>query len=89
VIVASNFLFRWVQPSKERAHPRFELQGETDGTCEVPEEIDREEVKRCLTLMFNLMGHLHINDKQRPFSVGNLPPWVRIFLFYYFLILMQ
>jgi hypothetical protein len=25
VIVALNFLFRWVQPNKERAHPKFKF----------------------------------------------------------------
>jgi hypothetical protein len=42
----------------------------------VPEDIDREEVKRCVTSMFNLVGHRRIKDPQRPFTVGNLPPQV-------------
>jgi hypothetical protein len=56
VIVASNFVFWRVQPSKERTHPGFEFQGETDGTREVPEEIDQEEAKWRLAMMFNLRG---------------------------------
>ena len=63
VIVATNFIFRQVQPSQERAHPRYEFWGENDGTREVPEEISRVEVKRCISMMFNLMGHLRIDDQ--------------------------
>ena len=62
VIVATNFTFRWVQTSKERAHPRYDFWGETDGTREVPEEISQDEVKRCISMMFNLAGHLRIDD---------------------------
>ena len=78
VIVATNFTFRRVQPRKERAHPGYEFRGETDGTREVPEEISRDEVKRCISMMFNLAGHLRIDDQQRPFHVGSLPPQVRV-----------
>jgi hypothetical protein len=63
VILATNFTFRRVQPSKERAHPRYEFWGETDGTHEVPEEISRDEVKQRISMMFNLTGHLRINDQ--------------------------
>ena len=41
VIVAMNFTFRRVQPSKQRAHPGYEFRGETNGTREVLEEIGR------------------------------------------------
>ena len=41
VIVVMNFTFWRRQPSKERAHPAYEFQGDTDGTREVPELIDR------------------------------------------------
>ena len=40
VIVATNFTFQQIQPYKVRAHPGFEFRGDTDGTHEVPEEID-------------------------------------------------
>ena len=62
VIMATNFTFWWVQPNKERAHPRYEFWGETDVTHEVPEEISRDEAKWCISMMFNLVGHLRIND---------------------------
>ena len=46
VIVAMNFTFRRCHPSKERAHLRYEFRGDTDGTHEVPEPINRDEVMR-------------------------------------------
>ena len=72
VIVATNFTFRRCQPSKERAHPAYEFQGDTDGTREVPKSIDREEVKRWIRVFFNLTGCHKVDHQQRAFSVGNL-----------------
>ena len=46
VVVATNFTFRRCQPSKERAHPGYEFQRDTNGTCEVSEPINRDEVIR-------------------------------------------
>jgi len=63
VIMATNFTFWRVQPSKERAHPRYDFWGETDGTREVPEEISQDEVKRGISTMFNLAGRLRIDDQ--------------------------
>jgi len=80
VIVVMNFMFRRIQPCKERAHPVFEYQGDTDGTREVPEEIARDEIMRWIEMLFNLTGQVSIRDQQRAFSVGNLPPAVRGFL---------
>ena len=31
-LVAASFIVRRIQPCKERAHPGFKLEGETDGT---------------------------------------------------------
>jgi len=78
VIVAMNFTFWRCQPSKERAHPANEFRGDTDGTREVPEPIDRDEVMRRVEVLFNLMGCCKIDDLQRAFSVVNLPPWVKV-----------
>jgi hypothetical protein len=76
VIVASNFVLHRVQPCNERAHPGFEFRGDTDGTRKVPKDIDQEEAKQWITSLFNLVGCCRIEDPQRPFTVGNLPPWV-------------
>ena len=34
---------------------------------------------RQIGVLFNLMGHRRIDDQQRAFSVGTLPPQVRVF----------
>ena len=54
--------------------------GDTDWTREVSEPIAREEVKMRIGVLFNLMGHCKVDDKQRAFSVGNLPLAVRVFV---------
>ena len=54
--------------------------GDIDGTREVPEPIAREEVKRWIGVLFNLIGCHKVDDQQRAFSVGNLPREVRVFV---------
>ena len=44
--VAMNFIFRRIQPYKERVHRGYEFRGETDSTREVPEQIEHDEVLR-------------------------------------------
>ena len=78
VIVATNFTFCRCQPGKERAHPANEFLRDIDGTREVPEPIDRDEVMRWVEVLFNLTGCCKIGDLQRAFSVVNLPPWVKV-----------
>lgn len=73
VIVATNFIFRQMQPYKERAHPAYEFRGDTDGTREVPEEIERDEVKCRITMLFNLSVHTTIRDQQRVYNITILP----------------
>ena len=46
----------------------------------MPELIAREEVKRRIGVLLNLMGCCKVDDQQRAFSVGNLPPVVRVFV---------
>lgn len=87
VIVATNLTFQWVQPCKERAHPSYEFRGDTDGTREVPKEIDRDEVKHWISMLFNLVGRLSIRDQQRAFSIGSLLPAVSPFCSVYLIIL--
>ena len=81
VIVATNFTFQRVQPSKERAYPGYEFWGEIDGTREVPEDFSQDEAKWRISMMFNLAGRFRINDQQRPFHVGSLPPWLTSLFF--------
>lgn len=80
VVVATNFTFCRIQPYKERAHPGYEFQGDTDGSREVPVEIDRNEVMWCIAMLLNLMGRASVNDQQRAYSITNLPPMVRVCL---------
>ena len=63
VIVATNFTFQRCQPSKERAHPAYEFQGDIDGTQEVPKPIGREEVKRRIGVLFNLTWRRKVDDQ--------------------------
>ena len=42
--------------------------------------IAREKVKRWIGVLFNLMGRRKVDDQQKAFSVGNLPPAVRVFV---------
>ena len=63
VIVAMNFTFWRCQPSKERAHPANEFRGDTDGTREVPEPIDRDEFMQQVGVLFNLVGRRKIDDQ--------------------------
>ena len=44
----------------------------------VPEPITRQEVQQRIGVLFNLTGHHKVDDQQRTFSVGNLPPEVRV-----------
>ena len=46
----------------------------------MPELIAQDEVKRRIGVLFNLIGHCKVDDQQRAFSVGNLPPAVRVFV---------
>ena len=50
-----------------------QLHGDTDGTQEVPEPIDRDEVMQWVRVLFHLMGLCKIDDQQRAFSVGKPP----------------
>ena len=68
-----NFIFRWIQPYKERVHPRYEFRGETDGTREVPEQIEQDKVLRCATMLFNTVAHVAIKGPQRAFNITNPP----------------
>ena len=75
-----NFIFRWIQPYKERVHPRYEFRGETDVTCKVPEQIEQDKVLCRATILFNTVVHVAIKGPQRAFNIMNPPPTVIIFL---------
>lgn len=45
VVVAANFIFRRIQPCKERVHPGFEYAGTSDPTRESPDILTSDEIK--------------------------------------------
>jgi hypothetical protein len=47
-IVATNFIFRWVQPCKERVHPMYKYSWSDDTTRESSEELPSEEIDKWL-----------------------------------------
>jgi hypothetical protein len=69
----------FVRSLQREGTPRIRVLGRHRRDQEVPEEIDRDEVKCRISMLFNLAGRLSIWDQQWAFSVGSLPPMVRIF----------
>jgi hypothetical protein len=53
-IVATNFIFRWVQPFKDRVHLMYTYSRSTDTTRESLEELSSEEIDRRLAQLFDL-----------------------------------
>jgi hypothetical protein len=76
VVVASNFLFRRVQPCNDRIHPAYEWRGDQDPTREVPEKIDRDKVLRCLDIIFQTRGWRAPQEQQKIYNLGHPPPAV-------------
>jgi hypothetical protein len=75
VCVAWSFVTHRIHSCKQREHPANEYRDDTtDGTCEVPERIDREQAKERMAGLFNLNARKGIDNPPSPFSVGNLPP---------------
>ena len=54
VTVAVSFIVRRIQPYNERAHPRFDFKGDTDGTQERMERLTKEVVLCRATELFAL-----------------------------------
>ena len=62
----------------ERAHPAFELKGETDGTQERPEMLSKEVVHERDAELFTSYASLNMSGYSKPFNCKNLPPQVNI-----------
>jgi len=73
-LVAVSFIVRCVQPCKERAHPAFELKGETDGTQERPEMLSRDVVEEQAAELFALFASFNMSGYTKPFNCKNLAP---------------
>jgi hypothetical protein len=55
--VVLNFIYRRVQPCKERVHPLYEYSGLGDPTRESAGNLTHEEVNWWLAQLFDLLGY--------------------------------
>jgi len=81
-LVAASFIVHRVQPCKERAHPAFELKGETDGTRERLEMLSRNVCEERAAELFALFSSVNMSGYMKPFNYKNLPPQVNISVVY-------
>jgi hypothetical protein len=65
--VAANYMFRRVQPCKDRVHPMFEYTGTADPTRETLEVMPHGELDRWLALVFDMRGYQIPNGALRAF----------------------
>ena len=75
---AVSFIVRRIQPCKERAHPTFEFNGETDGTRERLEILSRNIVEERTAELFTPVASFRLSGYTKPFNCKNLPPQVNI-----------
>jgi hypothetical protein len=68
-IVATNFNFRRVQPSKDRVHPMYEYSGSADVTRESLEELPSAEIDRRLAQLFDLAGYRQLPNAMRAYII--------------------
>jgi hypothetical protein len=61
----TNFIFRRVQPCKDRVHPMYKYSGSIDVTWESLEELLSEEIDRWLAQLFNLVGYRLLPNAMR------------------------
>jgi hypothetical protein len=73
-IVVTNFIFRRVQPYKERVHPMYEYSGSADATRESLEELPSEEIDRRLAQLFDLAGYRLLPSAMRAYKLTSPPP---------------
>ena len=67
-LVVASFIVRRVQPCKERAHPAFEFNGETDGTRERPEMLSRNVVEERVAELFAPFASFNMLGYTKPFN---------------------
>lgn len=72
-IVATNFIFRRVQPCKERVHPMYEYSGSDDATQETSEQLPSEEIDRWLAQLFDLAGYRLLPNAMRAYKLASPP----------------
>jgi hypothetical protein len=72
--IALNFIYRRVQPCKERVHPLYEYSGSGDPTRESARNLSHEEVNWWLAQLFNLIGYRHLSSTMKAYKLTMLPP---------------
>jgi hypothetical protein len=68
-IVVTNFIFRRVQPYKDRVHPMYEYSGSADTTQESLEELPSTEIDRRLAQLFDLVGYRLLPNVMRAYKL--------------------
>ena len=74
--VAANYMYRRVQPCKDRVHPMFECTGHAELTRETGEEMPHGELDRRLGLVFDMRGYQIPSGAPRAFQLSMPPPRV-------------
>jgi hypothetical protein len=74
--VALNFIYRRVQPCKERVHPLYEYSGSGDPTKESIRNLSHEEVNWWLVQLFDLIGYRQLLNTMKAYKLIAPPPQV-------------
>jgi hypothetical protein len=75
-IVVTNFIFRRVQPCKDRVHLMYEYSGPSDVTQESLEKLPSEEIDRQLAQLFDLVGYRLLPNTMRAYKLTSPSPQV-------------
>jgi hypothetical protein len=75
-IVMTNFIFRRVQPCKERVHPMYDYSGSNDVTRESLEGLPSEEIDRRLAQLLDLARYRLLPNTMRAYKLTSPPPQV-------------
>jgi hypothetical protein len=74
--VVLNFIYRRVQPCKERVHPLYEYSGSDDPTRESGRNLMHDEVNWWLAQLFDLSGYWLLPNTMKVFELIAPPPQV-------------
>jgi hypothetical protein len=74
--VVLNFIYRRVQPCKERVHPLYEYSGSDDPTRESGRNLMHDEVNWWLAQLFDLLGYWLLPNTMKVFELIAPPPQV-------------
>ena len=77
--VAINFVYRRIQPSKERVHPAYEYIGDEDTAWEALERISLDVAYARLLELFSTNTQRNNVGQQKAYNIMNPPPRVRVY----------